>query len=133
MLDPQPPDQQDIENRIGANCAGTQEPPNMEAGGREIDVESRMMQRGKIIVCLDLGALACSISHTSPSSRGSVSKINLGFAVLVAANQTWKAWYIDKRSFGRDKVHTCCDGSILCGDVCGYVVNGQDFEGVDVE
>ena len=62
-----------------------------------------------------------------------MSKINLGFAVLVAANQTWKAWYIDKRSFGRDKVHTCCDGSILCGDVCGYVVNGQDFEGVDVE
>jgi hypothetical protein len=113
MLDPQPPDQQDIENRIGANCAGTQEPPNMEVGGREIDVESRMMQRGKIIVCLDLGALACSISHTLPSSRGSgVSKIKLGVAVVVAANQTSKAWYIDKRSSERNKVHTCCEAEL---------------------
>lgn len=133
MLDPQPPDQQDIENRIGANCAGTQEPPNMEAGGREIDAESRMMQRGKIIVCLDLGALACSISHTLPFSRGSVSKIKLGFAVVVAANQTLKAWYIDKRSSERNKVHTCRDGTAPMDDGCGYVVNGQDFEGGDVE
>lgn len=131
MLDPQLPDQQDIENRIGANCAGTQEPPNMEAGGREIDAESRMMQRGKIIVCLDLGALACSISHTLPSSRGSVSKIKL--AVVVAANQTLTAWYIDKRSSERNKVHTCCEGTAPMDGSCGYVVNGQDFEGVHVE
>ncbi len=62
-----------------------------------------------------------------------MSEIKLGFAVVVAANQMLKAWHIDKRSPERNKVHTCCEGTAPMDDGCGYVVNGQDFDGVDVE